>query len=100
MNTADCHVEGTMAYAQREAIERTLIICGYNFTRSAEQLRIGRTTLYRLVSQYKIRLDHVARAASPRAKRAEMRSEPANVVLIDGNWYLVPLSNPKKEQAA
>lgn len=93
MRNADCHVEGTMAYAQREAIERTLLNCSYNLTRSAEQLRIGRTTLYRLVNHYCIKIDNAARIKSSKVKRINPSSVTTNVVLIGGNWYLV--SNEK-----
>lgn len=96
MKTADCHVEGTMAYAQRKAIERTIRHCGYNLTQSAEQLRIGRTTLYRLIDQYCIRIDNAARAKSPRAKRINSRDSQSSVVLIDENWYLTSGSNPAR----
>lgn len=74
-------VEGTMAYAQREAIQTALDQNAYNLTRTALQLRIGRTTLYRLMDAYDVR----ATPAEPLDKPGGVQ---ARVTLMNGNWYL------------
>ena len=37
---------------EREVIRKALMKCGNNLTRAAEELGIGRTTLYRKIEEY------------------------------------------------
>lgn len=77
-----------MAHAQRAAIESALRLSSYNLSAAADRLRIGRTTLYRLIDQYDIKFDEEARqSGAPRRRRSAGTSQP-RVTLVDGNWYL------------
>jgi hypothetical protein len=78
-----------MAHAQRQAIQSALQQSGYNLSKAAILLRIGRTTLYRLIEQYDIEVDEDARRANAATRRRTVSAAPARVTLIDGNWYLV-----------
>ena len=85
----DHFVEGTMAYAQRTAVQTAIHQAGYNLTKAAIHLRIGRTTLYRLIHEYEIKLDEEARRASAPTRRRPADDTHPRVALVDGNWYLV-----------
>lgn len=77
-----------MAYAQREAIQAALDRNAYNLTRTALQLRIGRTTLYRLMDAYEVR-PAPADAPAAAAGAGEQPGGPRpHVTLVNGNWYL------------
>jgi transposase-like protein len=45
---------GTLAFAKRRAIIEAVEQCKYNMRAAAERLNIGRSTLYRLLSEYEI----------------------------------------------
>lgn len=49
-----CETEGTMAFAQRSAIEAALLENDGNIALAALQLRVGRSTVYRLINVYDI----------------------------------------------
>lgn len=86
--STDHQIEGTMAYAQRAAIQSALRISSYNLSAAAERLRISRTTLYRLIDQYDIKFDReTRRSGATRRRRSAGNSQP-RVTLVDGNWYL------------
>lgn len=80
----DHQIEGTMAHAQRAAIQSALRLSGYNLSAAADRLRIGRTTLYRLI----LVDEEARRSGAPRRRRSVAKSQP-RVTLVDGNWYLV-----------
>jgi hypothetical protein len=84
MTTKECQIEGTMAFAQRSAVEAALRDNRCNLSHAARQLRVGRTTLYRLIKRFEIEVDEMPRAPAPRGGRA-----PSSVRLVDGIWYLV-----------
>ena len=48
----DWEIEGTMAKAQRDALLQALEANDFRPTRAAAQLRIGRSTIYRLMKRY------------------------------------------------
>lgn len=54
-----CETEGTMAFAQRSAIEAALVENHGNVALAALQLRIGRSTVYRLMNVYDICYEEV-----------------------------------------
>lgn len=85
----DHSIEGTMAHAQYKAIQSSLRDNGYNLTMSARQLRIGRTTLYRLLHLYDVKLDEEARRAGGTRRRRGRNGPESRISLIDGNWYLI-----------
>jgi transposase len=84
----DHQVEGTMANAQRAAIQSALRLSSYNLSAAAERLRIGRTTLYRLIDQYDIEFDEEARRSGASRRKLSAENSQPRVTLIDGNWYL------------
>lgn len=95
----DHQIEGTMAHAQRAAIQSALRLSGYNLSAAADRLRIGRTTLYRLIDQYEIKFDEEARrSGAPRRRRSVGKPQP-RVTLVDGNWYLVEQRDPAARRA-
>lgn len=88
-----------MAHAQRAAIQSALRLSGYNLSAAADRLRIGRTTLYRLIEQYQIKFDPEARrSGAARRSRSAETSRP-QVTLVDGNWYLVEQRDPAARRA-
>ena len=82
-----------MEKAQRDALLRALKSESYSVARAAQRLRIGRSTVYRLIDRYQISLDSAAQNAAPRrTKRTpgtipSMRGKPAAVITFDGNDY-------------
>lgn len=84
----DCTVDGTMAHAQRIAILDALSATRHNLSETARQLRIGRTTLYRLMEAYQISLVKAdRRQRGPAGVATSGRAEP-RVRLVNGVWYL------------
>lgn len=77
-----------MAHAQRVAIMSALHATNHNLSETARHLRIGRTTLYRLLQEYQISIEKTAgrRSAGARGSPGD-RHEP-RVRLVDGIWYL------------
>ncbi|TCP34734.1 helix-turn-helix domain-containing protein [Sphingomonas sp. BK235] len=91
MSIPDWQIGGTMAAAQRDAIVAALLATDNNLTHAAQRLRIGRTTLYRLIKTYDIMLSERApRRRSPAATTAAAGSGGSRVILVEGVWYLVP----------
>ena len=95
MSVPDWQISGTMAAAQRDAILAALLATDTNLTHAAQRLRIGRTTLYRLIKSYDILLTErvprrrVTAAGAPRA--VDGRAGAASrVIQVDGAWSLVP----------
>ncbi|MBY9063652.1 helix-turn-helix domain-containing protein [Sphingomonas yunnanensis] len=81
----ECQIEGTMAFAQRSAVEAALRDNRCNMSHAARQLRVGRTTLYRLIKRFEIEVAVMPRQlaiAGPAAASTSVR-------LVDGVWYLV-----------
>lgn len=95
MSVPDWQISGTMAAAQRDAILAALLATDNNLTHAAQRLRIGRTTLYRLIKSYDIIMTErvprrrVAAAGAPRAVDGH-DGAASRVILVDGAWYLVP----------
>jgi hypothetical protein len=91
----DCTVEGTMAHAQRAAVCAALSATNYNLSETARHLRIGRTTLYRLLQHYAIPLHEAGRRRKGGTRRYSAESDEPQVRLIEGVWYLESArSNP------
>jgi hypothetical protein len=96
MSVPDWQISGTMAAAQRDAILAALLATDNNLTHAAQRLRIGRTTLYRLIKSYDILLtERVPRrrpvgVSTPRTIDGRADGAPSRVILVDGAWYLVP----------
>lgn len=84
----DHSVEGTMAHAQRAAIVAALCATKNNLSEAARHLRIGRTTLYRLLAEYQITLASSARGRSVASRRSTSDARAPRVRLVDGVWYL------------
>jgi hypothetical protein len=84
----DYTAEGTMAYAQRIAILSALQSTNHNLSQTARHLRIGRTTLYRLIEDYQIKVDATARRQDCPGRRLASARARSRVRLIDGIWYL------------
>ena len=84
----DHTVEGTMAHAQRAAILAALQLTKYNLSEASRQLRIGRTTLYRLIHDYQIVLDAAVRRQSGTVRLSTSARSQSQVRLVDGIWYL------------
>lgn len=81
------NVQGTLAYAQRIAIEEALQECGYNISQAAKRLQIGRTTLYKLIEKY--RIGGVEPAERLHANRPEATiNDGREIYFSDGSWYL------------
>jgi len=83
----ECQIEGTMAFAQRSAVEAALRDNRCNLSHAARQLRVGRTTLYRLIKRFGIEVEIMQRTQLPRLRAATQA--PTSVRLVDGVWYLV-----------
>jgi hypothetical protein len=85
----ECQIEGTMAFAQRSAVEAALRDNRCNMSHAARQLRVGRTTLYRLIKRFEIEVLVPPRASLPRSDAGSTGAAPTSVRLVDGVWYLV-----------
>jgi hypothetical protein len=85
----ECQIEGTMAFAQRSAVEAALRDNRSNLSHAARQLRVGRTTLYRLLKRFEIEPDVALREPPSRLASKAARDPRTSVRLIDGAWYLV-----------
>lgn len=81
------NVQGTLAYAQRIAIEEALRECGYNVSQAAKHLQIGRTTLYKLMERYQILGVHPRKGLHSREPETA-NNDGREVYYIDGSWYL------------
>ncbi|WP_260181142.1 helix-turn-helix domain-containing protein [Sphingomonas sp. BK580] len=91
----ECQIEGTMAFAQRTAVEAALRDNRCNLSHAARQLRVGRTTLYRLIKRFEIEVDVVPRTPPPRSRADAVSRAPTSVRLVDGVWYLVSASGER-----
>ncbi|WP_462209667.1 helix-turn-helix domain-containing protein [Sphingomonas citri] len=85
----ECQIEGTMAFAQRSAVEAALRDNRCNLSHAARQLRVGRTTLYRLIKRFEIEVEITPRPPLPRPRANAASQAPTSVRLVDGVWYLV-----------
>jgi hypothetical protein len=79
---AKCLPAGSMAEAQRNAILAALVHSGGNMSIAAERLRVGRTSLYRMVGEFGITLPsrqsrRAARKPASRAARVQISLGPA-----------------------
>lgn len=81
------NVQGTLAYAQRIAIEEALRGCGYNLSQAAKRLQIGRTTLYKLMEKYESDGAEPGRGLHSRGPETAT-NDAREVYYIDGIWYL------------
>jgi DNA-binding IclR family transcriptional regulator len=84
----DHAIEGTMAYAQRVAILAALGATNNNLSEAARHLRIGRTTIYRLLEEYQITPTTFAGGRSAACRRSIPDEHAPRVRLVDGVWYL------------
>lgn len=90
MDVPEWQVSGTMACAQRSAILAALLSSSYNLTHAAQRLRIGRTTLYRLMKTYEIPFSiRRSRTCEEQEDHAAAARETSRVILVNGDWYLV-----------
>jgi len=87
MTSEKHNVQGTLAYAQRIAIEEALQACGYNISQAAKRLQIGRTTLYKLMEKYRIGGVEPGERLHFRSPEAAI-NDGCEVYLLDGSWYL------------
>ena len=83
----ECQIEGTMAFAQRTAVEAALRDNRCNLSHAARQLRVGRTTLYRLIKRFEIEVN-MPRTTLPRSRSDATNKASTSVRLVDGVWYL------------
>lgn len=90
MRTPDWEIEGTMARAQRDALLHALTASDYVVANAARQLRIGRSSAYRLIKRFGITVpeDH-----DPKQARAQRKLSPAPAacekVTFDGRNYIL-----------
>lgn len=84
----DHTIEGTMAHAQRAAVLSALCATNNNLSQAARHLRIGRTTLYRLLNEYEVSLDKPSGRRTVASRRATSDTHAPRVRLVDGVWYL------------
>lgn len=84
----DHSIEGTMAHAQRIAILAALQATNNNLSEAARYLRIGRTTLYRLLEEYQIALATSAGRRNAVSRRSIPDTHAPRVRLVDDIWYL------------
>ena len=89
MTTNECEVEGTLAFAQRAAVVAALCENGCNLTHAARQLRVGRTTLYRLIKRFDVDVTVAAEVNVGPTRRRSATGKQTSVRLVDGIWYLV-----------
>ena len=88
MSIPDWAIEGTMDRAQRGALLQALIENEYRIGAAAAQLRIGRSTTYRLIQRFAIPLPASLDRGRLRSKR-RARSAGNDHVIFDGVNYLL-----------
>lgn len=82
----DWQLEGTLASAERAAIIAALAYCGNSRTQAANRLRCGRSSLYRKMEEYEIKIPLRSAASAPRPDHHE---KSRVVVLNDGQYVLI-----------
>ena len=103
MTTPDWQIEGTMAKAEYDALIRALEACDYKVLRTADMLRIGRSTVYRLLAEFDISLSSVKRAKQHQTiSKRKINGDHdgysgSRIVVVDGRWYLAPDDGTKLE---
>ena len=92
MSIPNWSIEGTMDRAQRDALLRALVENEYRIGAAAAQLRIGRSTIYRLIERFSIPMPASADRCQLRSNaRAKVNSGDSVRVVFDGvNYLLVP----------
>lgn len=94
MSVPDWLVEGTMEKAQRDALEAALVACRFNIGAAAARLRVGRSTVYRLLTKYEIAIPaRPQRSQNPLEQQGLVHALPANdasrIVIREGKLYIV-----------
>ena len=90
----DWLVEGTMEKAQRDALESALEACRFNIGAAAARLRVGRSTVYRLLTKYEIaipaRPQRNQRPLEQQLSVAKFSERSASrIVIHEGKLYIV-----------
>lgn len=101
MREPDWQHDGSMDQARRSALIKALTHCDQNIARTAERLRIGRSSLYRLLKEFDIKVvrdsskdvcDRPA-AAKPALQQREVAKvqtpRQGRLVQIDGEFFMV-----------
>jgi transposase len=93
MRNPDWNVPGTLAKAQRDAIITALADCYYSHSAAAQRLRIGRSTIYRLIDRYQIHVPEDRRRrqlfTASSARETKGKQTWPKVILEDGVYLLV-----------
>ena len=100
MSIPDWQVEGTMEHAQREALDKALKEARFAVSHAAAKLRIGRSTVYRLMKRYDIAApekheDSASERGTTRVfesfQQVSKVSEPppSGNIIFDGENYLL-----------
>lgn len=103
MSIPDWRIEGTMDKAQRDALLHALEAHDFHMSRAVAQLRIGRSTAYRLMERFEIsRPDRAAAKAGKEGTRQSAQvMNPLNTgsrsaggpvkeeIVFDGSNYLL-----------
>jgi transposase len=93
MLNPDWNVPGTLAKAQRDAIINALKDCYYSHSAAAQRLRIGRSTIYRLIERYQIHVPEERRRrplfAAATTRTVKGKDVWPKVILEDGVYLLV-----------
>lgn len=62
-NKTETFTKKTMAQAEQEAIEQTIVACKGNLSQVSKTLKVGRATLYRKLKEYNIDPKSLKKAA-------------------------------------
>jgi transposase len=95
MAVSDWEVEGTLAKAQRDAIVKALVDCNYKISAAAAKLRIGRSTIYRLIEAFEIEIPAKGKRKSRPLSATHTRKVAENdtgdtsrIIFKDGRYLL------------
>ena len=98
MSKPDWACEGSLDEARRQAVLSALDCCNQNVSSAAKRLRVGRTTLYRMLREFHIEhavpqpeLLPLPRPPQP-AKSMKYKATPASLgrlITVEGKLYVV-----------
>ena len=85
MRSPDWRHDGSMDQARRRAIIEALVRCDQNVAKAARRLRVGRSTLYRLISEFEVEVVHCTLDAHDRKQPAEAVSPGEDTLQSDAH---------------
>jgi hypothetical protein len=87
----DWKIAGTLAKAERDAVLEALVECDYKISNAAARLKIGRSTIYRLIATFEIDIPAKTKrrtARAPASRPAAPEPPASRIIFRDGKYLL------------